>query len=150
MKFDITVGPWLPVKALSGDTKDVSLLEILEEAHQLKAIDGLNPMEEYSVLRFLSVFLTAVFRPETWEDKLELLDEGRFDMEKVRGYIEMCHAEGVSFDIFDEKRPFMQATPDSKYDQDKNLKSPAIESRRSICCPAIRIISSISRKPKIS
>lgn len=126
MKFDITVEPWLPVKALSGDTKDVSLLEVLEEAHQLKAIDGLNPMEEYSVLRFLSVFLTAVFRPETWEDKLELLDEGRFDMEKVRGYIEMCHAEGVSFDIFDEKRPFMQATPDSKYDQDKNLKSPAI------------------------
>ena len=126
MKFDITVEPWLPVKTLSGDTKDVSLLEILEEAHQLKAIDGLNPMEEYSVLRFLSVFLTAVFRPETWENKLELLDEGRFDLEKIRGYIAMCRAEGVSFDIFDEKRPFMQATPDPKYDQDKNLKSPAI------------------------
>ena len=125
MKFDVTVEPWLSVKTMSGETKDVSLLEILEEAHQLKAIDGLNPMEEYSVLRFLSVFLTAVFRPGTWEDKLELLDEGRFDMEKVRDYIEKCRAEGVSFDIFDEKRPFMQATPNPEYDRKENLGSSA-------------------------
>ena len=47
-------------------------------------------------------------------------------MDRIRDYIATCRKEGVSFDIFDEKRPFMQATPNPKYDQDKNLKSPAV------------------------
>lgn len=126
MKFDITIEPWLPVKTLTGEAKTVNLLELLEEAHRLQGLEGLNPMEEYSVLRFFSVFLSAAYRPEIWEDKMELLDSGCFDMEKIRAYIEMCRREGVSFDIFDEKRPFMQATPNPKDDQEKNLKSPAV------------------------
>lgn len=126
MKFDITIEPWLPVKTLTGEAKTVNLLELLEEAHRLQGLEGLNPMEEYSVLRFFSVFLSAAYRPEIWEDKMELLDSGCFDMGKIRAYIEMCRKEGVSFDIFDEKRPFMQATPNPKDDQEKNLKSPAV------------------------
>ena len=126
MKFDITTEPWLPVKTSSGETRTVTLLEMLEEAHLLQGLEGLNPMEEYSVLRFFAVFLSAAFRPETWEDKLDILETGRFDMGKIRDYIEKCRKEGVSFDIFDEKRPFMQATPNPEYDQEKNLKSPAV------------------------
>ncbi len=126
MKFDVTEMPWLPVKALSGEGKSVNLLELLESAHELTGFDGLNPMEEYSIYRFFSTFLTAVFRPKVWEDKLDILEAGQFDMRKIRDYIQTCRTEGVSFDIFDEKRPFMQAVPDPKYDLDKNLDSPAV------------------------
>ena len=126
MKFDITSEPWLPVKTSTGEAKTMSLLELLEEAHRLQGLESLNPMEENSILRFFSVFLSAAYRPEIWEDKMEILDSGCFDMEKIRAYIEMCRKEGVSFDIFDEKRPFMQASPNPKYDQEKNLKSPAV------------------------
>ncbi len=126
MKFDITTEPWIPVRTLSGESRTVGLTELFAEAHLLRGLEGLNPMEEYSTLRFLSVFLSAVFRPNIWEDKMELLDAGRLDMARIGDYIEECRGEGVSFDIFDEKRPFMQAAPDPKYDQEKNLKSPAV------------------------
>ena len=125
MKYDILTEPWLPVRELSGEVTNVGLLELLEEAHRFEAIDGLNPMEEYSVLRFLSVFLTAVFRPKRWRVKFELLKEGSFDMSKIQAYIELCHKEGVSFDIFDEKRPFMQAMPNSEYDKQEHITSSA-------------------------
>lgn len=126
MKFDITSEPWIPVKTSSGEAKTVSLLELLETAPLFQGLEGLNPMEEYSIFRFVAVFLSAALRPETWEDKLEILETGRFDMAKIHTYIEMCHTEGVSFDIFDEKRPFFQATSNPQYDLEKNLKSPAV------------------------
>ncbi len=126
MRFDITTAPWLPVRTMSGESKTVGLTELLAEAHLLRGLEGLNPMEEYSVLRFLAVFLSAVFRPKVWEDKMDLLDAGRFDMGRIQAYVDRCRGEGVSFDIFDAKRPFMQAVPNPKYDQEKNLKSPAV------------------------
>lgn len=126
MKFDITLDSWLPVKTLQGEVKTINLLECLEQAPSIKELDGLNPMEEYSIHRFISVFLMSIFRPERWTDKLDLLEEEKFDMERIYGYIQQCRSEGVSFDLFDEKSPFLQSPYDAKYDREKNLKSPAI------------------------
>ena len=126
MEFDITREPWLPVRSVQGETRELNLLDFLEQSPELKGLDGLNPMEEYSVHRFLAVFLLAVLKPKVWEDKLDLLEKGRFDMERIHDYIRQCQEEGVSFDLFDAKRPFLQSPYDEKYDQEKNLKSPAI------------------------
>ena len=126
MKFDITKESWLPVRTLQGERKMLNLMDFLEQSPSLQSLDGLNPMEEYSIHRFLSVFLLAVFSPKRWENKWELLEKGQFDMQRIRDYVQHCESEGVSFDLFDEKRPFLQSAYDSKYDQEKNLKSPAI------------------------
>ncbi len=126
MKFDITQEPWIPVRTAQGDHRTLNLLEFLEQSPDLRSLDGLNPMEEYSVYRFFSTFLLAALKPETWMDKFELIEQGKFDMDCIQDYIQMCRNEGVTFDLFDEKRPFMQCPYNPKYDLDKNLKSPAV------------------------
>ena len=68
MKFDITKESWLPVRTLQGERKMLNLMDFLEQSPSLQSLDGLNPMEEYSIHRFLSVFLLAVFSPKRWEN----------------------------------------------------------------------------------
>ena len=71
MRFDITRDPWLPVRSVQErETKELNLLDFLEQSPKLNSLDGLNPMEEYSIHRFLAVFLLAALRPETWVTKL--------------------------------------------------------------------------------
>ena len=65
-------------------------------------------MVEYSVYRFLIVFLMDMLRPEDEEVLEELLDEGQFDWDTIQRYVRQCEQEGVSFDLFDSERPFLQ------------------------------------------
>ena len=62
--FDILRKPWVPVLDAAGQKTELGLLETLERAHELKAIQTASPMEEYSVYRFLIVFLMDALRPE--------------------------------------------------------------------------------------
>ncbi len=126
MKYDVTVEPWIPVRMLDGKRKMVSLLELFKEAHEIEQLDRLNAMEEYSVYRFLTLFLMAVYLPEDAIDVEEILDYGKIDMLKVDDYLAVCRQEGVSFDLFDEKRPFLQSPYDANYDKDSNIKSIAV------------------------
>ena len=65
--FQILTQPWIPVKELDGSMKELSLLETLERAHLLSEIQDPSPMVEYSVYRFLIVFLMDMLRPEDEE-----------------------------------------------------------------------------------
>ena len=58
-----------------------------------------------------------MLRPEDTEALEELLEEGQFDPDEIRDYVAMCQAEGVSFDLFDEERPFLQTTYRVEWDQ---------------------------------
>ena len=62
--FDILRKPWVPVLDAAGQKTELGLLETLERAHELQAIQTASPMEEYSVYRFLIVFLMDALRPE--------------------------------------------------------------------------------------
>lgn len=105
--FQILTQPWIPVKELDGSMKELSLLETLERAHLLSEIQDPSPMVEYSVYRFLIVFLMDMLRPEDEEVLEELLDEGQFDWDTIQRYVRQCEQEGVSFDLFDSERPFL-------------------------------------------
>ena len=107
--FDVIAQPWIPVVDLQGERKELGILDVLTHAHELKRIQDSSPLVEYSVYRFLIVFLMDAFRPETEEDLQDYLSEEQFDPEVLNTYIAQCRAEGVSFDLFDEKRPFMQS-----------------------------------------
>ena len=126
MKYDVTVEKWIPVRMLNGERKKISLLELFKTAHEIQQLEGLNVMEEYSVYRFLTLFLMAVYLPEDIIDVEDILDDGKIDMEKVDKYLDLCRQEGVSFDVFDEQRPFLQSPYDAKYDKDNNIKSIAV------------------------
>ena len=48
-------------------------------------------------------------RPEDGEEDIGgLLEAEQFDMEAIQDYLTQCRKEGVSFDLFDVERPFLQ------------------------------------------
>lgn len=116
--FNVLNDPWIPVVAQDGERSLLGIRETLRRASELKEISVVSPLEEFSVYRFLSVFLMDALRPEDRDNIEELLDEGNFDMEQIEAYISFCQEEGVSFDLFDEQRPFMQSAYVKEWDKE--------------------------------
>ena len=116
--FDILTKPWVPVLDAAGQKMELGLLETLERAHELQAIQTASPMEEYSVYRFLIVFLMDALRPEDENDIDGFLEAEQFDMEAIQDYLTQCRKEGVSFDLFDAERPFLQTTYVEAWDRE--------------------------------
>ena len=117
--FNVLDRGWIPVVSADGTIRELGIRETLARAHELREISDPSPLEEYSVYRFLSLFLMDALRPKKMSSIRSLLRAGRFDMEQIESYIALCESEGVSFDLFDEKRPFLQSTFDSANDTDK-------------------------------
>lgn len=118
--FDVLKDPWIPVEDLNGETHELSILDALSRAHELRSVCDVSPLVEYSVYRFLVVFLMDALRPQRLSDIEDMLDGGSFDMDAINAYAERCKNEGVSFDLFDKERPFMQTKVDPRWD--KQLK----------------------------
>ncbi len=118
--FDVLKDPWIPVEDLNGETHELSILDALSHAHELRSVCDVSPLVEYSVYRFLVVFLMDALRPQRLSDIEDMLDGGSFDMDAINAYAERCKNEGVSFDLFDKERPFMQTKVDPRWD--KQLK----------------------------
>ena len=126
MNYDVRTEPWIPVRTLSGEKTILGLEPLLQEAPRLEGLDGLDVMAEYSLYRFLAAFLMATYKPALWDDKYDLLEQGSFDLDVLEAYIQHCIEKGVSFDLFDAKRPFLQAAANPEYDDDKTgIKSVA-------------------------
>lgn len=116
--FNVLDESWIPVVTLEGDKELLGIRETLRRAPELKEISVVSPLEEFSVYRFLSVFLMDALRPKRTSAIKNLLKQGKFDMEKIEDYISLCESEGVSFDLFDEKRPFMQSAYVKEWDKE--------------------------------
>ena len=116
--FNVLYDPWIPLMGTDGVCVERGILETLEHAHELRSISDASPMVEYSTFRFLIVFLMDALRPDELEDIEALLDVGHFDMDRVCAYVEQCISEGVSFDLFDDTRPFMQTEVSARWDKE--------------------------------
>ena len=114
--FDVLEEGWIPVETLDGKRELLGIRQVLKRAHTLRAIRDASPLIEYSLYRFMQVFLMDALRPEDSFKLEDMLETGRFDMEAIDAYIAACEAEGVSFDLFDEKRPFLQVPYEEKWD----------------------------------
>ena len=126
MNFDVRTDPWIPVRNLSGEKQVIGLNTLFREAQNLEGFDELDVMEEYSLYRFLSLFLMAAYKPEIWDDKYEILEQKHFDQKILQEYIQHCVDDGISFDLFDAKHPFLQASENPVYDDmNTGIKSVA-------------------------
>lgn len=112
MSYNVLYEKWIPV----SDGYMYSLWECLEHAHELERVSCTSPLETYAVHRFLCTFVMDALQLPNKKARMELLRQGCFDMAAFDAYIKQCEAEGVSFDLFDEKRPFMQAEADAELD----------------------------------
>lgn len=112
MSYNVLREPWIPI----ADGRKYSLWDCLEHAHELERISCVSPLATYAVHRFLCAFIMDALQLPNKSARLALLKQGCFDMKVFEAYISMCEQEGVSFDLFDKKRPFMQASYNPKYD----------------------------------
>ena len=118
VSFNVLDAPWIPVVASDGTRELLGIRETLRRAPELKEISTVSPLEEFSIYRFLSVFLMDALRPKRVSAISKLLKQGMFDMDKIEEYISLCQSEGVSFDLFDGKRPFMQSAYVKEWDKE--------------------------------
>lgn len=107
---------WIPVITEQGQREFLGIREVLRRAHELREVSDASPMVEYGLYRFLGLFLMDALRPEDSIALEDLLDAGRFDMAAIDDYIRLCQREGVSFDLFDKERPFLQSAYDEALD----------------------------------
>ncbi len=115
--FDVLREPWIPVLRSDRSSASLGILDLLEQAHELKSLNSESPLENYSIFRLLCAFLMDAYAPEYIDDRQQILECGHFDPVVLRHYVERCADEGCSFDLFDEKRPFMQARYNKTYDK---------------------------------
>ena len=88
--FNVLNDPWIPVVAQDGERSLLGIRETLRRAPELKEISVVSPLEEFSVYRFLSVFLMDALRPKRGPTIKKLLRQGFFDMEQIEAYISLC------------------------------------------------------------
>jgi CRISPR system Cascade subunit CasA len=116
-KFDVLTEPWIPLVGKGETNHSAGILETLKNAHEYQEIRGETPMETAAVLRLLIAFAMDACQFKDIRARRELYRAGRFDGQVLDDYVRSCLEEGVSFDLFDEKRPFMQSPYDSQYDK---------------------------------
>jgi len=108
--FNVLHEPWIPVVRPDGSREDLGILPCLSQAHELREIRDPSPIIEFGLYRLLVAFvldalITAGQRPEDALDVKNLIAEGRFDTDLLKKYAEDC---GDVFDLFDDRRPFLQ------------------------------------------
>lgn len=117
--FNVLTEPWIPVADKWGKIEELGILDILERAPDLTEISEPSPLMRYGIYRILIAFLTDALRPEIEEDLADLMTDGQFPMERIRQYIKESEKEGPCFDLFDEKKPFLQSTYNEVLDEPK-------------------------------
>ncbi len=121
VSFNVLDDPWIPVITAEATEELLGIRQVLFRAHELREISSASPLEEYSMYRFLGLFLMDALRPERESDIEDLLDAGRFDPAAVEDYIALCTREGVSFDLFDAERPFLQSPRNETLDGEEKV-----------------------------
>ncbi|PRX95416.1 type I-E CRISPR-associated protein Cse1/CasA [Allonocardiopsis opalescens] len=103
--FDLTTSPWLPVLRLDGSEGELSLVEVFEQAKDLRRLVGDVPTQEFALLRLLLAILhDAIDGPASADDWHELW-QGGIPAAAVRAYL---HDHRARFDLLHPSAPFCQ------------------------------------------
>ncbi len=113
MTFNVLTDPWIPTTG-----GKLSLLDAFENAHVIEGVQCVTPLETVAVYRLMIAFAMDALQLPSRDDRMASLERARFDMTDVRAYITRCAEESVSFDLFNARRPFMQAMFDPKWDKE--------------------------------
>lgn len=103
--FDLTRKPWIPVLRTDGTEAELSLIEVFEQAEDVRRLVGDVPTQDFALLRLLLAILhDALDGPQEIEDWAELWDDG-LPVETLRAYLG-THRE--RFDLLHPITPFLQ------------------------------------------
>lgn len=132
MNYNVLYEPWIPVRTKDNQLVNKGLYDVFKDAEELIEISDESVMYEFGMYRLAVLFLIDCFRPARLSNLEDMLENGQFDMDRIDSYIDLCRKEGVSFDIFDDERPFLQSPTKSWSEPVKHrsvaLLNPAVPS----------------------
>lgn len=105
INFNLLDEPWIPVIRQQGTLDELSLTEVLLQAHELREIQDPLPIVEFGLYRLLVALVMDIFDLTSQSDLEELLDKGHFDPQKLNFYFERWRDR---FDLFHPRYPFLQ------------------------------------------
>lgn len=111
VSFNLVDEPWICVRDLDGATREVSLLELFEQAPSIKCLTNDLSTQDFAILRVLLAVLQRAISPTLDDDDVPAEVWGRLwrarelPIDQIREYLDEWH---YRFDLFDEERPFMQ------------------------------------------
>jgi CRISPR system Cascade subunit CasA len=109
VSFNLVDKPWVRIRDEEGETREVSLTELFEQALHIKCLANDLPTQDFAILRVLLAILQRSISStldedddpaEVWGD---LWNASELPVAEVRDYLSEWHD---SFDLFDEQRPF--------------------------------------------
>ena len=104
--FNLVEQPWIPCRFPDGSSKQIGIQSILENAHLVSETGGETPLVRVSLLRLLVALVHRIYDgPATLDNWEQIWRTGKFDQNRVNAYFARWKSR---FDLFDEKRPFMQ------------------------------------------
>lgn len=121
--------PWIPVRTQENQHIRVTLPDFYAHAHEYRSLETENAFDEFSLARFLALFAHCAYEPKSEGDLEDMAEDGHFPMKPIYDYIALCQSEGVTFELFDKERPFLQAVPD-KDSSKKKGKEPLDNEKR--------------------
>jgi len=115
--FNLVDQKWIPCVHLDGRIEELSLSQVLTQAHTLRGIQGDSPLETAALYRLLLAVLHSTLRgPRHKSDWIGLWQKNGWPPDLVNNYLKTWHER---FDLFHPERPFFQA-------QDPRAKSKSV------------------------
>jgi CRISPR system Cascade subunit CasA len=107
LSFNLVDEKWIPCIWLDGSVDELSLLETLTRAHEIREVFDPSPLVTASLHRLLLAILHHNFGPASTKEWKQIWQSGCFDEKKLRDYF--YSSERYSrFDLFDKEHPFYQ------------------------------------------
>ena len=111
VSFNLIDEPWILVRDTEGEMREVSLMELFEQAPRIKCLANDLPTQDFAILRVLLAILQRSISPTLDDDDDPAEVWGRLwaapelPVAAIREYLDKWHGR---FDLFDAERPFMQ------------------------------------------
>lgn len=104
--FNLAYEPWIPcLMPESIVPEELSLLDALRRAHEIREISDDSPLVTVALHRLLLAILHRNFGPANFSEWKKLWQRGQWDADKLAAYFDEWKDR---FDLFDEQRPFYQ------------------------------------------
>ncbi|HEV7377859.1 MAG TPA: type I-E CRISPR-associated protein Cse1/CasA [Pyrinomonadaceae bacterium] len=103
--FNLPGERWIPCVLHDGQQEDLSLLDALTRAPEVREVFDESPLVTVALHRLLLAVLHRNFGPANFKAWQSLWRAGKWDTEKLIAYFQQWRD---SFDLFDNERPFYQ------------------------------------------
>ena len=105
-EFDLLTEAWIPVVDADGKRRELSLLDCLEQAPDLREVSDPSPLVTFGIYRFLGAVLQTYLPLADENEWAEVWEAERFPPDLLRTVQQRCIGK---LRLFDPKRPFYQS-----------------------------------------